>query len=183
MGVPWSGCSPAKPWSQSRHLCWPGPTSRRRSPKRWSLDRDNTGFNRQYGVNPYTGYDNPDTNPFLFRGTVDDRARAKQRVVGINIEGESAAWTLDAISGGDARATHGEVGDAPVVIFWKPGQSSALDASQIEEGRDIGSVGVFSPELDGRMLTFQADGDGFIDEETGSLVGHHREGGKRRTCR
>ena len=137
-------------------------------PEAMVLDRDNTGYNRQYGVNPYTGYDNPDTNPFLFRGTVDERARAKQRVVGVNVEGESVAWTLDAISGGDARATHGDVGDTPIVILWKQGQSSALDASQIEDGRDIGSVGVFSPQLDGRTLTFQADGDGFIDEETDS---------------
>ena len=137
-------------------------------PEAMVLDRDATGFNRQYGVNPYTGYDNPDTNPFLFRGSLDERAQAKQRVVGINIEGESTAWTLDAISGGDARATQGDVGGTPIVIFWKQGQSSALDASQIEDGRDIGSVGVFSPELDGRTLTFQAEGDGFVDEETGS---------------
>lgn len=133
------------------------------------LDRDATGFDRPYGANPYGGYDNPDTNPFLFRGTVDDRAQAKQRVVGVSIGAESVAWTLDSISGGDARATHGDVGDTRVVIFWKQGQSSALDASQIVDGRDIGSVGVFSPELDGQMLTFQADGDGFRDEETGSF--------------
>ncbi len=138
-------------------------------PEAMVLDRDNTGYDRPYGVNPYDGYDNPDTNPFLFRGTVDDRARAKQRVVGVNIEGESVAWTLDAISGEDARATHGEVGVTPIVIFWKQGQSSALDASQIVDGRDVGSVGVFSPEFEGRTLTFQTDGDGFIDEETGTL--------------
>ncbi|CAN5835516.1 DUF3179 domain-containing protein [soil metagenome] len=138
-------------------------------PEALVLDRDTTGFDRPYGVNPYDGYDNQDTNPFLFRGTVDDRAQAKQRVVGVTIDGEAVAWTLDSISGGDARTTHGDVGDTPIVIFWKQGQSSALDASQIVNGRDIGSVGVFSPQLDGRTLTFQADGDGFIDDETSSL--------------
>lgn len=138
-------------------------------PEALVLDRDSTGCDRPYGTNPYDGYDDPDTNPFLFRGAVDDRAQAKQRVVGVNVEDAAVAWTLEAISGEGARATHGTVGDTPVGIFSKPGQASALDTAQIVDGRDVGSAAVFSPELDGRMLTFQADGDGFIDDETGSL--------------
>ncbi len=35
------------------------------------LDRNRTGFSRNYGSNPYTGYDRPDARPFLFRGDVD----------------------------------------------------------------------------------------------------------------
>ncbi len=46
------------------------------------LDPSATGFARSYGRNPYVGYDDEDTFPFLFRGIVDDRAAAKQRVVG-----------------------------------------------------------------------------------------------------
>ena len=35
-------------------------------------------------------------------------------------------------------------------------------------GFDLGSSGVFRPEVDGRQLTFHADGTGFVDAETGS---------------
>ena len=33
-----------------------------------------TGFSRRYGANPYQGYDDPETDPFLFRGVPDNRA-------------------------------------------------------------------------------------------------------------
>ncbi len=132
------------------------------------LDRNATGFDRPYGENPYAGYDNPESTPFLFRGDVDDRARAKQRVVGVEVDGVARAWTLEAISGDAAAATNSNVGDVPVVIVWKAGQVTALETSRIVSGRDVGSVGVFSPIVDGETLTFAADGEQFVDAETGS---------------
>ena len=132
------------------------------------LDWTQTGHSRDYGRNPYVGYDDPDTTPFLFRGTVDDRARAKQRVVGIALDDAATAFTLGAVSGGEARATNTTVGERPVVIFWKAGQSSALETVDQASGRDVGSVGVFDPVVDGELLTFAAVGDQFIDTETSS---------------
>ena len=55
-----------------------------------------------------------------------------------------------------------------MVIFWKAGHASALEASEVADGRDVGSVGVFSAHVAGRVLTFQADGERFVDLETGS---------------
>jgi hypothetical protein len=55
-----------------------------------------------------------------------------------------------------------------VVVFWKAGVRSALDEPRIEQGRDVGSSGVFIPEADGRSLTLRAEGDRVLDEETGS---------------
>jgi hypothetical protein len=132
------------------------------------LDRSATGFDRPYGSNPYTGYDNPAAFPFLFAGSLDERARAMQRVVGVALEGSAVAWTLEAISGEEAKATNAEVGDTPVVILWKAGQASALEAGEIEAGRDVGTVGVFSTTLDGDTLTFEVEGGAFIDQQTGS---------------
>ena len=132
------------------------------------LDRDATGYARPYGSNPYAGYDDPDTFPFLFRGDVDARARAKQRVVGVVVGDMATAWTLEAISEGSARATNASVGDAPVTILWKAGQVSALDTGIPEEGNDVGSVGVFSPVVDDRVLTFTASGEVFVDDQTGT---------------
>jgi hypothetical protein len=132
------------------------------------LDRDSTGFSRPYGENPYAGYDDPNSQPFLFRGDVDDRAAAKQRVVGVAVDSAARAWSLEVLAEGTATATNDEVGETPVVILWKGGQASALDAGRIVSGRDVGSVGVFSPEVDGQRLTFTVEDDNFVDEETGS---------------
>ncbi len=132
------------------------------------LDWTQTGHRRDYGRNPYIGYDDPDTSPFLFRGTVDDRARAKQRVVGVAIGDTATAFTLGAVSGGEARATNTSVGDQPIVILWKAGQSSALDAIDQITGQDVGSVGVFDPVVDDEVLTFAADGERFVDAQTSS---------------
>ena len=132
------------------------------------LDSSRTGHNRDYGRNPYFGYDNPDTRPFLFFGPNDDRARAKQRIVGVTRNAETKAFTLAYVSGGEAKASNEVVGGDPMVIFWKAGQASALEASEVADGRDVGSVGVFSAHVAGRVLTFQADGERFVDLETGS---------------
>jgi len=132
------------------------------------LDRERTGANRPYGTNPYTGLDDPNGQPFLFQGDIDVRAKAMQRVVAIETDAAAAAWTLDSLVDGEAAVTEGEFDGEPIVIFWKNGQASALDKSDIAAGRDIGTVGVFSPIVDGRELTFRADGDLFVDNETGT---------------
>lgn len=132
------------------------------------LDVERTGHNRPYGSNPYVGYDDPASFPFLFDGEVDERANAKDRVIGVNIDGVAVAWRLDEVAGAQSTVTPGTVGGVSVVILWKPGQSSALDASGIASGRDVGSVGVFLPELDGSPLTLEPGGDGFVDAETGT---------------
>jgi hypothetical protein len=131
------------------------------------LSRD-TGSNRNYGQNPYFGYDNPDTSPFLFAGDVDARARAKQRVAGVSIGDTSVAFSIEAISGGDANATNTEVDDHPIVLFWVAGQASALEGANTDDGRDVGSVGVFDPRVDGQVLTFSARAHGFVDDQTKS---------------
>ena len=133
------------------------------------LDWTQSGFNRDYGRNPYSGYDDPDKSPFLFRGTLDDRAAAMQRVVGVEHNGSSAAFALDVVSGGVGQATDVLVGDSRVVILWVPGQASALDDVQVSGGRDVGSAAVFVPKAGGRDLTFSYDGEHFIDAETSSV--------------
>lgn len=133
------------------------------------LDPEATGFGRSYGRNPYFGYDDDETEPFLFTGITDPRAVSKERVVGVELEGTAVAFTLDAISDGEAQATAYELAGTDLVVLWRSGQSTALEAESISEGRDVGSVGVFLPVADGQALTLVADGEGFRDEETGSI--------------
>ena len=137
-------------------------------PEAQILDRDQTGHRRSYGTNPYAGYDNPTGIPFLFRGSADDRAELMQRVVGVTIDESAVAWPLHALQNDSASATPGSVGDTDLVIFWKAGQSTALETDGVGTGRDVGSVGVFKPEIDGRALTFDTGDGTFRDEETGS---------------
>ena len=132
------------------------------------LDPSETGYSRAYGTNPYVGYDDPNSSPFLFRGLSDTRTVAKERIVGVSIDDDTKAYTLTLISGGDSNATHDTVGGIPIAIFWKAGQASALDDTRIADGRDVGSVGVFRSEVDGQVLTFTGVGDRFEDLETGS---------------
>jgi len=132
------------------------------------LDWTRTGFTRDYGRSPYAGYDDPDANPDLFRGQVDDRAAAMRRVVGISVVDESAAYTLDMLRKGSGSATPVTVGGQDLTIFWREGQASALDEGTITDGKDVGSVGVFRTVVDQMPLTFGYDGEFFVDSETGS---------------
>lgn len=133
------------------------------------LDWTRTGYDRDYGRNPYVGYDDPTATPFLFLGALDDRAVAMQRVVGVRVDDAAAAFNLESVSGAEARATNTTVGNRPVAIFWKAGQSSALETGDQSSGRDVGSVGVFDPRLDGEVLSFTAVGGEFVDDATGSI--------------
>jgi hypothetical protein len=132
------------------------------------LDPDATGFNRQYGRNPYAGYDDQGTEPFLFNGITDPRAVSKLRVVGVATDAAASAFSLDFVSGGEAKATNTSVGDTELAIFWKAGQATALEADRVGEGRDVGSVAVFLPIAGDEKLTFAVESGAFVDEQTGS---------------
>jgi hypothetical protein len=51
-------------------------------PTGWVLSKD-TGFQRDYGLNPYPGYDGIGRQPFLFHKPTDGRLAAMTRVVGL----------------------------------------------------------------------------------------------------
>jgi hypothetical protein len=127
-----------------------------------------TGFQRSYGRNPYAGYDNINTNPFLYIGDVDGELPPMARVVGLILEnGEAGAFQLDLLM--ESEVLSGRVGDLPVVVFWKAGTASALDSSSIANGRDVGATRVFISKFDSQELSFTPLGDGlFQDEETGT---------------
>ncbi len=126
----------------------------------------NTGHGRPYGQNPYVGYDDINSTPFLYSGPKDNRLRPMERVVTVSIGREDAAYPFSVLE--KVRVVHDTVGGRPVVVFFEKGTASALDASQIARGRDIGSTGVFVPILDGKRLTFQPAATGFTDRETRS---------------
>ena len=127
-----------------------------------------TGYQRSYGRNPYAGYDNINSHPFAFVGDLDTQLPAMARVVGISLEdGQGGAFSLDLLS--ENQVINENLGELPVVLFWKSGTASALDSGSIADGRDIGTTSVFSALSKGQELTFTALEDGlFLDQETES---------------
>ncbi|MFZ5961316.1 DUF3179 domain-containing protein [Thalassococcus sp. BH17M4-6] len=90
------------------------------------------GYNRDYGRNPYRNYDSS-KRPFLYSGDPPPHGiPALMRVVRVG----DRAWPMDRLR------QEQTIAEAGVTIDWRAGQASALDASTIARGRDVGSVRV-----------------------------------------
>ena len=90
---------------------------------------------RNYGRNPYVGYDATGKKPFLYDGSLPDGIEPMERVVAVETaSGRHEAWALALLRRAGAIRT----GD--LLIQWQPGQASALDQSSIRAGRDVGNV-------------------------------------------
>ena len=126
-----------------------------------------TGYIRSYGSNPYSGYDQVDQWPFLFKGLPDERLLPMERVAALMLDGQPLAFPFMALE--EERVVNYTAGERSIVVLFQPGTASALDRQRIAESRDVGSTGVFDAELDGQALTFTAGEDGFVDRETGSV--------------
>ncbi len=125
-----------------------------------------TGFVRTYGQNPYVGYDDINSSPFLFRGEADGRLAPMERVVTVELGGETVAYPFSALE--SEKVIADSVGGEAIVVFFKAGTASALDGLKIRNSKDIGTGAVFIPEIDGVALSFGVDGELFVDEQTGS---------------
>ena len=95
---------------------------------------------RAYGMNPYLGYDTA-PRPFLYRGEMPKGIKPLAYVLVVGNEG----WALDLLR----QKKRVEKGD--LVITWEPGQNSALDTSDIAEGRDIGNV-IVQRKVNGKLV-------------------------------
>jgi hypothetical protein len=130
------------------------------------LSKD-TGFLRNYGSNPYVGYDNVNRPPFLYQGPeTPDKLLPVARVLAVEIEEEAVAYPYDLLS--EVNVINDTVGGQEIAVFWSSGTASALDTLQIADGRDVGTAISFSRLLNGSVLTFKYDGQNIVDDETGS---------------
>ncbi len=129
------------------------------------LSRD-TGYSRPYGRNPYAGYDTIGQDPFLFLGEPDGRLQAMARVVTVSFDDLDVAYPYHVL--GQMGVINDTQGEHELVVFHKFGTASALGASVIANAQDVGATGVFEPYVDGQRLTFQREGEVFVDLETGS---------------
>jgi len=96
------------------------------------LVMDQPKYVRQYGANPYQGYDSSG-DPFLYNGENPPFGiPALARVVRVG----DRAWPLERIVAAK------ELRESGLVISWSAGQASALDTSQMGQGHDVGNIRV-----------------------------------------
>lgn len=125
-----------------------------------------TGYQRAYGRNPYVGYDNIDSSPFLYTGPTDPRLRPMERVVTVTLDSEDVAYPLSVLE--NLRVVNDAVGGTAIVVLFEKGVASALDRADIAASRDVGTSAVFERTVNGHVLTFHSTGDRITDVQTGS---------------
>jgi len=84
---------------------------------------------RNYGANPYVGYDRASL-PFLYDGLTPPGVAPMMRVVAIG----DIAFTLPLVR------SKGVLQQADWTITWQAGQSSALDNARLSHGADVGNI-------------------------------------------
>ncbi|WP_412069002.1 DUF3179 domain-containing protein [Rubrivirga sp. IMCC43871] len=129
-----------------------------------------TGHEREYGRNPYVGYDDIAQSPILYDGPPDGRLAPMARVVAVEAGGAFRAYPADVTR--ERGVVEDRLGGVEIVVFHTGDTATALGEDRIASARTVGSAGAFrrTVSVDGRptALTFRVDGGAFVDAETGS---------------
>jgi hypothetical protein len=113
---------------------------RKEHPSALVLDKK-TGVFREYGANPYAGYDSVESSPlFAVRNDDDDRLPPKERVVYVEVGQDAYAVPFSSLA--KERTIEIETDEGAVVVRWRPGVASALDEATVAGGRDVGAASV-----------------------------------------
>jgi len=127
-----------------------------------------TGSERQYGRNPYAGYDNPNNVPFLYDGPpTPGQLLPMARVLTIDLNDDTVAYPYATLE--EVAVANDVVGGVPIVVLWQPGVASALDRFSLAEGRDVGAAAAFSREINGEIVVFRTVEGQIVDDATGTV--------------
>ena len=75
-----------------------------------------TGYSRNYGRNPYTGYDDVNRSPFLYVGPETPGTLAPMaRVVTVDLNGEAVGYPYDVLQ--EVHVVNEGVGGVPIVVL------------------------------------------------------------------
>lgn len=124
----------------------------------------NTGYGRNYGNNPYTGYDDIGTSPLVDTDTKD--MSPMEKVIGVRIGERTKTYPYSITE--KRKVINDRIGDTPLVVFHLEGARSALDASRLSESREDGSTGAFRRRAGGKLLDFELRSGDIFDRQTGS---------------
>ncbi len=123
----------------------------------------------RYGHNPYYHYDSISKNPysrFFDKENVDPRLPAMERIVDIQDDGKYKVYPFTTVA--EKGVINDQFRSKNIVVFYLSGTVSNMDDRDISKSKDVGSVTVFNPMVDGKLLTFSKNGDVFIDKQTRS---------------
>jgi len=136
-------------------------------PKGKILNRE-TGHTRPYGNNPYSGYDNINNSPFLYKGPKDKRLPPMERVLCL-ASTDKASLLVPISQLEDKPVLNVNYNDEPVVVIATSKATSALDKSNIGESRKVPAAAAFSAMLDGEVLAFEMKDGELVDKASGSV--------------
>ncbi|GAB4201790.1 MAG: DUF3179 domain-containing protein [Wenzhouxiangellaceae bacterium] len=125
-----------------------------------------TGYWREYGKNPYLGYDSMTSNPLAAPAPGDERLAPMTRVLAVNLPGARKIYPLRAVK--EQGLINDMIGDVPVVIMNGRALRSPLDHAEISRSRKVPAATAFCREVDGQVLDFQPIDKAFEDLQTGS---------------
>jgi len=131
------------------------------------LTRD-TGFDRPYGRNPYSGYDDINQRPFLFDRRVDERLPAMERVLSVTVDGANRIYPFTDLK--SQKLVNDRFAGQPLVVFATGELLSVLDTSSISKARTVVEATAWSSLVEDRAepLNFFLEGGDIRDRETGS---------------
>ncbi len=96
---------------------------------------DDTGFPRDYNADPYLGYASGPQIGISGQTASDPRLEAKALVVGVDVDGAPAAFSINTLS--ETGVLHGTVGEEDIVVFYDRESSSATAFKATSGGRSI----------------------------------------------
>lgn len=125
----------------------------------------NTGYIREYGNNPYVGYDDINQSPFMLKKQLDGRLKPMRRVATISINDNHKAYSYKKVKA--LKIINDKFQDKNLVLFYTKGVASALDRRDISNSKDIGTVVMYDRKVYGKVLEFYFK-DGIYDKQTNS---------------
>ena len=130
-----------------------------------------TGYDREYGRNPYPGWDRVRRIPLFKKGELlfcdgdEGCVDAKERVAVVTASDNTVVFPFRRVaSAGGLVET--DVGDVPVVVWWQPGVRTVLNNALIERSDQVGTIVAFDRRLNKDTLSFELADGILIDNET-----------------
>lgn len=136
-----------------------------RHPKGAVLSKD-TGFRRQYGLNPFKGYDSIDSSPFMFPDETDPRLPPMERVLNIRLNNVLKLYPYRTVD--KAGVINDVVGGTPIVVLSGSGYVSPLDQTEIINSTTIPLAIGYDRTIESTVLTFLKSDNDIVDKQTGS---------------
>lgn len=126
-----------------------------------------TGFRRDYGHNPYRGYEFGKGPIMPVKQTRDTGLRPMEKLVVLKDGKGYRAYPVSRLTRN--RVFEDKVDGRHIVLFYSPEGLSPVDAAKMADSREAGTIGVFLAERDSKRLRFRRNKDQIEDRDTGSV--------------